>query len=155
MIRPGTKLPEFKLQNQSGQWVTQSDFHGRWLVLYVYPKDDTPGCTLQGQSFTAHKEEFAKLDAVVVGLSEDSVESHKNFCNKFSFAIDLLADPKKELLTALQIGQTEWKGTRYWDRTTIVAGPDGTVRKVYEKVNPQAHEQTLLADIRALKASNL
>jgi peroxiredoxin Q/BCP len=150
MIAAGAKLPEFRLQTQDGKWATRDDYKGRWLVLYIYPKDDTPGCTIQGKSFTATKDDFTKAGAVVVGLSEDDVGSHKDFCNKFSFTIDLLADPKKELLGALGIGQSEYKGAHYWDRTTVVVAPDGVVRKVYEKVSPQGHEQTLLGDLKAM-----
>ncbi len=148
MIAEGTKLPDFRLQDQNGKWVSRDDFKGRWLVLYVYPKDDTPGCTIQGKAFTATKADFTALGATVVGLSEDDVASHKSFCNKFSFSIDLLADPKRELLAGLGVGQSEWKGVNYWDRTTFVVGPDADVRKVYAKVNPQGHELTLLQDLK-------
>ncbi len=151
MIENGTKLPDFRLQNQDGKWVTRDDYRSRWLVLYVYPKDDTPGCTLQGKSFTATKADFDAIGASVVGLSEDDVASHKNFCNKFSFTIDLLADPEKKLLASLGVGQSEYKGVPYWDRSTVVVDPTGTVRKVYPKVSPQGHEQALLDDLRALK----
>lgn len=125
-----------------------------WLVLYIYPKDDTPGCTIQGKSFTTTKADFTALDAVVVGLSEDDVGSHKVFCDKFAFKIDLLADPRHTLLSALGIGQSEYKGVKYWDRTTFVVAPDSVVRKVYEKVQPQGHEAALLADLKQLKAKH-
>ena len=151
MIHEGDKLPDFRLQNQDGKYFTNSDYAGKWLVLYVYPKDDTPGCTIQGKSFTATRDQYIKENITVVGFSEDDVASHKNFCNKFGFTIDLLADPEKKLLKALGVGQTDWKGTLYWDRTTFVADPSGTVRKIYNKVNPQGHEQTLLKDIAEMK----
>src|SRR3954465_4367408 len=98
MIDTAQKLPEFSLANQDGQTRTNASYAGKWLVLYVYPKDDTPGCTIQGKSFTATKAQFEKLGVQVVGLSADDVESHKNFCKKFSFTIDLLADPQMKLL---------------------------------------------------------
>src|SRR5438552_17436997 len=85
----GKAFPEFSLLNQDGEMVTLGDFVGKWLVVYVYPKDDTPGCTIQGKSFTATKQEFDDANIAVVGVSADDVESHKNFCNKFSFTIDL------------------------------------------------------------------
>ena len=84
-------------------------------------------------------------------MSEDDVESHKNFCNKFSFTIDLLADPKHELLIAADVGQSEYKGTMYWDRTSFVIDPEGNLRKTYLKVNPEGHEQVLLNDIKAMQ----
>lgn len=150
MISVGANLPTFRLQNQDGQWTTRENFPGKWLVIYVYPKDDTPGCTVQGKSFTARKEDFERIGAHVLGLSEDDVVSHKAFCNKFSFSIDLLADPNKTFLKDLGIGQSEWKGTMYWDRTTVIADATGVVRKVYENVNPTDHEKILLEDLKKL-----
>jgi thioredoxin-dependent peroxiredoxin len=148
----GKQFPEFSLLNQDGQMITLGDFVGKWLVVYVYPKDDTPGCTIQGKSFTATKQEFDDANIAIVGVSEDDVDSHKNFCNKFSFTIDLLADPNYELLTAAGVGQSDYKGTMYWNRTSFVIDPAGTLRKVYEKVNPEGHERVLLDDIKAMQA---
>ena len=148
----GKRFPNFSLQNQDGKTVKLDDFAGKWLVLYVYPKDDTPGCTIQGKSFTATKQEFDDAKIAVVGVSADDVESHKNFCNKFSFTIDLLADPNHELLTAAGVGQSDYKGTMYWNRTSFVIDPQGVLRKIYEKVNPEGHERILLNDIKAMQA---
>jgi peroxiredoxin Q/BCP len=148
----GKRFVDFKLKNQDGETVTLDDFAGKWLVLYVYPKDDTPGCTIQGKSFTASKQEFDGANIAVVGVSEDDVDSHKNFCNKFSFTIDLLADPNHELLSAAGVGQSEYKGTMYWDRTSFVIGPDGKLRKTYLKVQPEGHERVLLNDIKEMQA---
>ena len=147
----GKRFPDFRLQNQDAETMTLDDFAGKWLVLYVYPKDDTPGCTIQGKSFTATKQDFDEANIAVVGVSADEVESHKNFCNKFSFTIDLLADPNAELLSAAGVGQSDYKGTMYWNRTSFVIDPQGILRKVYEKVNPEGHEQVLLADIKAMQ----
>ena len=127
------------------------DFAGRWLVVYVYPKDDTPGCTIQGKSFTASKADFDRAGISVVGLSADDVASHKAFCQKFAFTIDLLADPEQRLLGAAGVGQTDYKGTMYWDRTSFVIDPTGVVRKVYENVKPEGHERALLGDITRLQ----
>ncbi len=152
MLTIGQQFPDFSLQNQNEKTVSLRDYAGKWLVLYVYPKDDTPGCTIQGKAFTASKQEFDEAGITVVGLSQDDVASHKDFCNKFSFKIDLLADVKAELLTAAGVGQSEWKGTMYWDRTSFVIDPRGLLRKVYQKVNPDGHERVLLNDIKALQA---
>jgi peroxiredoxin Q/BCP len=152
MLEAGQPFPYFSLPNQDGQTVKLSDFAGKWLVVYFYPKDDTPGCTIQGKSFTATKSDFDEAGISVVGVSQDDVASHKSFCDKFNFTIDLLADTRAELLTACGVGQSEYKGTMYWDRTSFVIDPAGVVRKVYEKVNPQGHERTLLADIKRIKA---
>ena len=150
----GKRFPDFSLQNQDGKTMTLKDFAGKWLVLYVYPKDDTPGCTIQGKSFTATKQEFDDAGISVVGVSADDVASHKDFCNKFSFTIDLLADPNHELLDAAGVAQSEYKGTMYWNRTSFVIDPEGTLRKIYEKVNPEGHERVLLDDIKALQSGS-
>jgi peroxiredoxin Q/BCP len=151
MIEVGQQLPSFSLPNQDGKTRTNADYSGKWLVLYVYPKDDTPGCTIQGKSFTATKADYDAAGAVVVGLSEDDVASHKAFCDKFSFSIELLADTDKKLLAALGVGQSEWKGTMYWERSTFLVDPTGVVRKVYGKVEPNGHEKAVLEDIATLK----
>jgi len=90
----------------------------------------------------------------VVGVSQDDVASHKSFCDKFSFTIDLLADPEATLLKAAGITQSEWKGTMYWNRTSFVIDPSGVLRKVYENVKPDGHEKVLLDDIKALQAAS-
>jgi len=153
-LETGKRFPEFKLQNQDGKTVKLDDYAGKWLVVYVYPKDDTPGCTIQGKSFTASKQEFDDAGIAVVGVSADDVASHKEFCNKFSFTIDLLADPNHELLDAAGVDQSEYKGTMYWNRTSFVIDPEGNLRKVYEKVDPNGHERVLLDDIKAMQAGS-
>ncbi|HUK90898.1 MAG TPA: peroxiredoxin [Blastocatellia bacterium] len=149
----GAAFPSFNLKNQDGESVSLGDFSGKWLVLYVYPKDDTPGCTIQGKSFTASKQDFDAAGIAVVGVSEDGVDSHKSFCNKFGFTIDLLADTDHDLLRAAGVGQSEYKGAMYWDRTSFVIDPSGVLRKIYLKVNPQGHEQVLLQDIKQMQSA--
>jgi peroxiredoxin Q/BCP len=151
MLEVGKRFPDFALANQDGKTVRLRDFAGRWLVVYFYPKDDTPGCTAQGKSFTASKAEFDAAGVSVVGVSQDDVASHKKFCRRFSFTIDLLADPKTELIRALGIPRAGWNGVKVWERTTFVIDPMGVVRRVYARVDPQGHERILLDDIRALK----
>jgi len=150
-VQEGQRFVDFSLKNQDGKDVKLADFAGKWLVVYIYPKDDTPGCTIQGKSFTASKKEFDDANIAVVGVSADDVASHKSFCNKFGFTIDLLADPNHELLEPAGVGQSEYKGTMYWDRTTFVVDPSGNLRKTYLKVNPDGHEQVLLSDIKNLQ----
>jgi peroxiredoxin Q/BCP len=151
MLETGKPFVNFALQNQDGKQMKLGDFAGKWLVVYVYPKDDTPGCTIQGKSFTASKADFDAAGINVVGVSADDVASHKNFCNKFAFTIDLLADPSADLLKAAGVAQTDYNGTKYWNRTSFVIDPKGNLHKVYEKVNPQGHEKVLLEDIKAMQ----
>lgn len=151
MLQAGQKFPDFSLHNQDGKPRSLKDYKGKWLVLYFYPKDDTPGCTIQGKSFTEQKAEFDRLGVNIVGVSQDDEASHKNFCNKYSFTIELLADTEASLLKAAGVGQSEYKGTKYWDRTTFVIDQNGLLQKVYENVKPDGHEQVLLNDIRGLQ----
>ena len=153
MLEVGQKFPTFSLLNQDNQIMKNEDFKGKWLVVYVYPKDDTPGCTLEGRGFTAAKKDFDQINAQVVGLSADDVNSHKDFCNKYQFSIPLLADPQAQLLKAMGVGQSDYKGTLYWNRTTAVVDPQGIVRKVYNSVNPDGHEKAVLKDIQDLQKS--
>jgi len=152
MLSAGNRFPNFSLPNQEGKITKLGDFAGHWLVVYFYPKDDTPGCTTQGRSFTASKADFDAAGIKVVGVSADDVTSHKNFHHKFAFKIDLLSDTEASLMQTLDIGQSEWKGMKFWDRTTFVVDPQGVIRRVYEKVNPEGHEQVLLEDIKRLQA---
>ena len=152
MMQAGNPFPNFSLPNQDNKTVTLADFAGHWLVVYLYPKDDTPGCTIQGKAFTASNKDFDGAGIRIVGVSADDAASHKNFCTKFAFTIDLLADTNADLMKTLGLGQSEWKGMKFWERTTFVVDPQGMIRKVYEKVNPEGHEKVLLADIRALQA---
>jgi peroxiredoxin Q/BCP len=151
MLAAGNPFPNFSLPNQDGKITTLSDFAGNWAVIYFYPKDDTPGCTIQGRSFTASKADFDAAGIKVVGVSADDVTSHQNFSHKFAFKIDLLSDTDSGLMKTLGIGQSEWKGMKFWDRTTFVVDSKGIIRKVYEKVNPEGHEKVLLDDIAGLK----
>jgi thioredoxin-dependent peroxiredoxin len=153
MLDVGQRFPDFSLKNQDGKTETLASYAGKWLIVYVYPKDDTPGCTIQGKAFTATKAEFDKRGVIVAGLSADDVASHKDFCNKYSLTVELLADPETQLLKALGVGQSEYKGTMYWNRTTFVVDPTGVLRKVYPSVTPQGHEEILLKDIAALQGS--
>src|SRR6478752_2435319 len=150
-LEEGNRFVDFSLKNQDGETVSLDDFAGKWLVVYVYPKDDTPGCTIQGKSFTATRADFQAAGIEVVGVSQDDVASHKNFCNKFAFTIDLLADTRADLLKAAGVEQSEYKGTMYWNRTSFVIDPGGIVRKVYANVKPEGHEKVLLDDIKILQ----
>ena len=147
----GTKFPSFELQNQDGQTKTLQDYLGKWTVFYVYPKDDTPGCTLQGKAFSATKPEFDALGVQVAGISADSAESHQEFCSKYNLKVELLADPQSQLLSQLGLEQKNFGGDNYWSRSSFLVDPEGTVRKIYLNVDPEGHEKALLEDIRTLQ----
>jgi peroxiredoxin Q/BCP len=151
VIAVGENFPKFALPNQDGEEIKLEDYKGKWVVVYIYPKDDTPGCTVQGKSFTATKAEFDEANIKVLGVSEDSVDSHKAFCSKFSFTIDLLADTNHDLLKAVGAEQMVYNGVNYWKRTSFVIDPEGKIAKVYENVKADGHERVLLDDIKALQ----
>jgi thioredoxin-dependent peroxiredoxin len=151
MIEAGTPFPNFSLPDQDGKIRKLSDYAGQWLVVYFYPKDDTPGCTIQGKSMTANKADYNKAGINILGVSQDDVASHKNFCNKFAFSIDLLADTNQELIKACGLNQGEWQGMKFWERSSVIVDPKGIVRKTYAKVTPQGHEKVLLDDVKALQ----
>ena len=108
MIRVGDLLPYFSLYNQNNKIRKNDDYSKYWMVLYIYPKDDTPGCTIEANSFTAKKSEFERLNAKIVGLSNDDVSSHESFCNKYKLSVELLSDPQEKLLKELGFGQQEY-----------------------------------------------
>lgn len=151
MLEAGSKFPDFALPNQDGKVVRLADFPGQWVLVYFYPKDDTPGCSVEGRSFSVSKPDFDAAGIKVLGVSADDVASHKSFCNKFSFTIDLLADPKSKLMKACKIPKAQWRGMKFWERTTFVIDPAGVVRKVYAQVDPQGHDRAVLDDIKAMR----
>jgi len=151
-LETGQPFPDFDLPDQDGVRVRRADFAGEWLVLFVYPKDDTPGCTVESRGFSAASGQFAAANARVVGLSADGVESHKSFCGKFDLRVPLLADTNATLLLASGVGQSDYRGTFYWNRVTFLIDPGGVVRRIYRDVKPQGHEQAVLADLLALSS---
>jgi thioredoxin-dependent peroxiredoxin len=130
-----------------------TDYAGTWLVVYFYPKDDTPGCTIQGKAFTLRKADFEKRGVSVLGVSADDVASHKSFCDKFGFTTTFLADPDAGLMKGLGLAQSEWNGVKYWDRASLIVDPQGVIRKTYVGVKPQGHDDVLLEDIAALQGA--
>ena len=148
----GAAAPDFELPSSSGKNVRLSALKGKQVVLYFYPKDDTPGCTTEACAFRDNLPKFEKLDAVVLGVSHDSVESHSKFIKKYSLNFTLISD---ENLVAHKLYDT-WKlknnyGKTYWgtERSTFVIGEDGKVKKVFRKVSPQGHEAEVLAALKA------
>ena len=137
MLEIGTKAPLFALEDQEGRTVALSDFLGKRVVLYFYPKDGTPGCTIQACAFAAEYGEFEKLGVPVIGISRDSLTSHARFAEKNNLPFILLSDPD---LTAIQ-AYGVWKEKKLYGktsmgvvRTTFVISPDGKIEKIMEKV---------------------
>ena len=148
----GGKAPAFSLPSQGGSTVSLAETKGKWVVLYFYPKDFTSGCTLEAHNFQRDLAKYEKLNAVILGVSLDSVTSHKDFCAKEGLSFKLLSDADHAMTKAY--GSLAKSGdTEYAARNTFLIDPAGVVRKVYVKVNPSAHSDDVLADLATLQAS--
>ncbi len=145
----GQTAPGFRLQDQNGEWRSLDDFRGKWVALYFYPKDDTPGCTTEACAFRDNIFAFDKLDAVILGVSLDDVESHAAFAEKYSLPFPILADIDKQAATdygvLMKIGPMTLA-----KRESFLINPDGIVAKHYAEVNAATHSEDVLADLRAL-----
>ena len=149
--RSGDVLPDFALADQDGVVRTAADFRGRWLVLYFYPRDDTPGCTEQAARFRDAMLEFTAAGAVVCGISVDGREKHAAFARKYNLPYALLSDPDGG--TARRFGSLFDLGVvRFARRNTFLADPRGCVAKVYLGVNPARNARDVLQDLKALSA---
>ena len=149
----GKPAPAFKLQDQAGKWHTLADYKGRWVAMYFYPKDDTPGCTTQACGFRDNIFAFNKEGAVILGVSVDEVTSHKEFAEKHSLPFTLLADSDKAVARSYGVLKTYMGVMEMARRDTFIIDPQGRIAKHYESVDPDGHSQVVLADIKALKAA--
>lgn len=148
----GTVAPGFHLQDQSGTWHDLSEYKGKWVVLYFYPKDDTPGCTTQACEFRDNIFAFNKIGAVILGLSVDDVISHKQFAEEHGLPFTLLADPTKQTARAYGVLHRALGIWEIASRTTFIIDPAGNVAKYYASVDPKGHSQSVLADLKVLGA---
>ena len=149
----GAAAPAFKLQDQNGKWHSLADYRGKWVALYFYPKDDTPGCTTQACSFRDNVFAFNKEGAVILGISVDDVASHKAFAEKHGLPFTILADSDKAVTKRYGVLKTYMGVMEMARRDTFIIDPDGRVAKHYESVDPEGHSQVVLDDIKALKAA--
>src|SRR6266542_1484462 len=146
----GSIAPTFKLVTNEGKEASLSDFKGKWLVLYFYPKDFTSGCTLEAHNFQRDLAKYEKLNAIIVGVSVDTAESHKSFCEKEKLNFKLLSDADAKV--SEQYGSLmDYNGTKLSARNTFIIDPQGKVAKVFLKVNPKAHSEEVLAALTDLQ----
>ena len=153
MVSEGEPAPDFSATTDAGERVSLSDFRGKPVVLYFYPKDDTPGCTVQAQGIRDAYAEFERAGAVVLGVSPDSEAEHVKFREKYDLPFTLLADPEHEVAERYGVwGEKRYMGRAYMgiDRTTFVISPDGSVAKVMPKVKPDTHAADVLGALAAI-----
>ena len=137
-VEEGQPAPDFTLPDQDGKPVTLSAQRGKWVVLYFYPKDDTPGCTKEACSFRDNLTAIQQLDALILGISVDSVASHKKFAEKFKLNFPILADDQQQI-TARYGVLTSYMGMKVARRSTVIIDPQGIIRKIFPSVKPEDH----------------
>jgi len=149
MPEVGQTAPNFTLPNQEGTPVSLDTYKGKWVVLYFYPKDMTTGCTIEAHNFQRDLAKYQAANAVILGVSVDTVDSHKQFCTKDSLSFTLLADPDKKVVT--EYGSLGNYGPmQIANRNTFLIDPSGKIVKVWTKVNPQVHSDEVLAAIGSM-----
>jgi peroxiredoxin Q/BCP len=149
----GSPAPEFELPDQTGQLHSLEDYRSQWVILYFYPKDETPGCTTEACEFRDNIYAFRDLNAQILGVSLDDVDSHKEFAENYSLPFPLLADTDGTTSTAYGV-KTRMFGMTVAKRQTFIIGPDGSIAKHYQKVKPEEHSTQVLADLKELGAGS-
>jgi thioredoxin-dependent peroxiredoxin len=149
-LSAGEKVPALKAKNQHGKTISLDQYQGKYVLIYFYPKDDTPGCTAQAQGLRDQYPEFKKANATVLGVSRQDEKSHQDFISKYNLPFDLLVDADGSLGKNLGIGSIPILGLS--KRQSVLIGPDGRVIKFYDEVkNPGDHAHTVLQDIKSQK----
>lgn len=145
----GGAAPDFRLQDQNGEWHELADYRGGWVAVYFYPRDDTPGCTTEACNFRDNIYAFKAIGASVVGISVDDVESHREFASKYKLPFTILADETGATAEAYGVLR-DWKLMKIASRQSFLVNPEGAIAKHYEDVDPETHTQDVLADLEAL-----
>ena len=148
ILQPGTKAPDFSLPSQTDSMVSLKDYKGKYVVLYFYPKDQTSGCTIEAHNFERDTAKYAALNAVVLGVSLDTVESHKTFCSKDGLNFKLLADPDHKVIDAYGVPVASMGTMKFAHRDTFLIAPDGKVIKTWEVKDIAKHSDEVLAAIQ-------
>jgi thioredoxin-dependent peroxiredoxin len=146
----GADAPEFTLTTNEGNQAALKDFRGQWVVLYFYPKDFTSGCTLEAHNFQRDLDKYKAMKTVILGVSVDTADSHKDFCAKEGLAFKLLSDPAGKI-SGTYGSVMEYEGKQYSARNTFIIDPQGKVAKVFMKVKPATHSEEVLAALEALQ----
>jgi len=154
MLETGTKAPQFCIPNQDEVEICLRDLKGKWIVLYFYPKDNTPGCTAEACDFTAAQPQFEDLDAVILGVSPDSAKKHRNFIEKKELGITLLSDEQKQVCEDYGVWQLKkMYGREYMGvvRSTYIIDPDGNIAALWTKVKVKGHTEEVKQKLQELR----
>jgi len=150
-VEAGSTAPNFSLPSQEDKQVSLSDYKGKWVVLYFYPKDQTTGCTIEAHNFQRDMAKYDAANAVVLGVSLDTVEGHKAWCAKDTFSFKLLADPDHKVVDQYGVPVMTHGDMKFASRQTFLISPQGKVVKVWPKVDVQKHSEEVLAEIATQK----
>jgi len=154
MVKIDDKAPEFCLPNQDDVEICLRDIKGKWIVLYFYPRDSTPGCTTEACEFTEAAPDFSELDAIVIGVSADTTKKHRSFIEKNDLGITLLSDEDTLMMQAYGVWQMKKNyGKEYMGivRTTLIINPDGVIKAFFEKVKVKEHVSKVKAELERLQ----
>ncbi|MBL0708499.1 MAG: thioredoxin-dependent thiol peroxidase [Sulfurimonas sp.] len=157
MLKIDEKAPEFCLPNQDDIEICLRDIKGKWIVLYFYPRDNTPGCTTEACEFSEAVSDFCDLDAIILGVSADSTKKHRNFIEKKELGITLLSDEDTKMMQEYGVWQLKKNyGKEYMGivRTTFIINPDGIIKALFEKVRVKEHVAKVQAELERLKSLN-
>jgi peroxiredoxin Q/BCP len=154
VLQPGTTAPAFSLPSQEDSQVSLAQYKGKWVVLYFYPKDMTTGCTIEAHNFQRDQSKYDALNAVVLGVSLDTVESHKTFCTKDSLTFKLLADPDHKVIDAYGVPLSSHGDMKFAARDTFLISPAGKIVKAWTGVNPNTHSDDVLGAIAGMNGSD-
>jgi len=149
----GSAAPDFTLPSQDGTQVSLSDFRGKWVVLYFYPKDGTPGCTIEAHNFQRDQPQYSQRNSVVVGVSVDTTDSHKEFCSKEGLNFKLLADTEHKVVKQYD-STMKYNGVEIAARNTFIIDPQGKIQRAYTSVDPNKHSQEVLAALGELQKNS-
>ncbi|MBN2461505.1 MAG: peroxiredoxin [Candidatus Cloacimonetes bacterium] len=152
-LQIGDKAPDFKISSQPDKSTSLRDYTGKWIVLYFYPRDNTPGCTLEARDFSCLVDEFAILDAVILGVSKDSLASHRNFITRHNLNIELLSDPGSEVMKSYGVWRMKNMHSREFPgavRSTFLIDPEGRIAAIWDNVRAKGHAEAVLGYLKKI-----
>ncbi|WP_088891513.1 thioredoxin-dependent thiol peroxidase [Leptolyngbya ohadii] len=155
-LKPGDAAPDFSLPDGEGNLIRLADYRSQWVVLYFYPRDNTPGCTKEACSFRDAYADYQSSDVVVLGISTDDAKAHQKFATKYSLPFPLLTDADGQIATAYEsYGLKKFMGKEYLgiSRNTFLINPEGNIEKIYLKVKPENHAAEVLVDLASIRAA--